>query len=247
MSVHRYYGEGGLAYLFRKDRMLSFSAGYGQDDYRFSGLSTPPWNNINNFRAGLFSRWGFDNQWTAFLAGSARAYGEPDATLSDALTGAVFGGASYHFNDRLSLGPGMGVVGQLDDNPRYFPMLVVDWKITRQLNLSTGGGLAATGGPGLMLTYKFSKNWHLGLGGRYEKKRFRLSDRGIAPRGVGEDQSFPLFSSLSYELYPGTGISFLLGANFNGRLRAEDENGNMLYTAEYGDALFAGITARIRL
>ena len=56
-SVNRYFLEGGIARLWRFDRMVSFSVGYGQDDYRFSDLAaTSPWNNIDNFRAGLFAR-----------------------------------------------------------------------------------------------------------------------------------------------------------------------------------------------
>ena len=246
-SVHRYYGEAGLAYLFRIDRMISLSGGYGQDDYRFGGVPESPWNNIDNYRAGLFSRWGFDNGWTSFAVGSVRAYGEPGASISESLTGALFGGASYRFSDRLSLGPGLGVVGQLEDNPRYFPIVVVEWDITDRLSLSTGGGLAATAGPGLSLTYRLTRNWQLGLAGRYENKRFRLSESNRFSNGVGEDRSIPLVGSLSYVLYPGTQLSFLAGMNLYGRLSVEDERGSRLYRAEYDPAPMAGVTVRLRL
>jgi hypothetical protein len=245
-SLNRYYIEGGLAYLFRADRMVSFSAGYGQDDYSFKDLTTAPWNNIDNFRLGVFSRWASDNGWTSFGAGSVRAYGEPDADLSDALTGALFGGASYRFNDRLSLGPGLGIVGQLEDNPTVFPIIVVDWSITDRLNLSTGGGMAATAGPGLSLSYKLTKHWNVGITGRYEKKRFRLDDGGIAPDGVGEDRNIPLVGALSYVLYPGAQVSVLTGLNFDGKLKAENENGGVLFNSTYGNTWLAGLTAQIR-
>lgn len=239
-SLHRYFVEGGMAYLFSRDRMVSFSAGYGQDDYHFSDLPVDPWNNIENIRAGIFSLWAFDNNWTSFMAGSVRAYGEKGSEISEALTGAIFGGASYRFNDALSLGPGLGVVGQLEDDPLYFPIIVVDWDITEKLNFSTGGGMGATVGPGLILTYKVSRHWNVGLGGRYEKKRFRLSD------GVGEDQSVPVFGTVSYVFYPGTQISGLLGINLNGRFEIEDENGNTLSSREYGTSVFSGITISAR-
>lgn len=245
-SLHRYYAEGGLTYLFRLDRMVSLSAGYGQDDYHFKDLIQQPWNNIDNYRIGAFSRWAFDNEWTSFAAGSVRTYGEPDVDLSDALTGAMFGGATYRFSERLSLGPGLGIVGQLDDNLLYFPIIVVNWDITERWNLSTGGGLAATAGPGLSLTYKMSRHWRAGLVGRYEKKRFRLAGDGVAPNGVGEDRNIPLLGSLSYVLYPGAQISGLLGVNFNGKLRLEDASGAVRYSSEYGNAGVAGITAQIR-
>jgi hypothetical protein len=245
-SLCRYFAEGGLAYLYRKDRMVSFSVGYGQDDYRFTGLMLKPWNNIDNLRAGIFSRWAYDNAWTAIVVGSIRAYGEADADLSDALTGAMFGGASYRFSDQLSLGPGLGVVGQLDDDPRYFPIIVIDWNITKRVNLSTGGGMAATAGPGLTLSYKASRHWNFGIAGRYDKKRFRLADRGMAPNGVGEDQSIPVVASVSYVLYSGTQISALLGLNLFGTLKVEDENGSALYREGYGNSIISGVTANVR-
>ncbi|MCF7849873.1 MAG: autotransporter outer membrane beta-barrel domain-containing protein [Kiritimatiellales bacterium] len=245
-SIHRYYAEGGLAYMFRKDRMASFSAGYGQDDYHFTGMATEPWNNIENIRAGVFSRWAFNNAWTAFAVGSVRTYAEKDADLSDALTGAMFVGASFRFSDRLSLGPGLGVVGQLEDDPRYFPILVIDWDITDRLKLSTGGGMAGTAGPGLSLNYEASSHWNFGIAGRYEKKRFRLADRGVAPNGVGEDQSIPIVGSVGYVFYPGTQITGLLGVNLNGKLKVENGNGHSLYRDEYGNSLFSGIKVSVR-
>lgn len=232
--------------MFRRDRMVSFSGGYGQDDYNFGSLGVEPWNNIDNVRVGLFSRWTHTDKWATFVALSARAYGETDADFSRAITGAAFGGASYRFSDRLSLGPGLGVVGQLEDNPSFFPIILVDWDITERLNLSTGGGLAATGGPGLTLTYQISRHWQCGLGGRYERKRFRLADRGLAPEGVGEDRGIPLYGSVGYVLYPGTQISVLLGVTLDGRIKAEDENGTTLYHAEYDDAMFAGLSLGVR-
>jgi hypothetical protein len=246
-SVHRYYAEAGLAYLFGADRMVSLSGGYGQDDYRFSGTSEQPWNNIDNYRVGVFSRWGFRNGWTAFGAGSVRAYGEPDASFSQSLTAALFGGASFRFSDRLKLGPGLGVVGQLEDNPRYFPIVVIDWDITERLSLSTGGGLAATAGPGLALSYRLSKSWQIGFTGRYESKRFRLSGGNPAANGIGEDRSIPVLASVSYVLYPGTQLTLLGGMNLYGRLSVEDENGSRLESSAYDAAPFGGLAVGLRL
>lgn len=235
-----------MAYLFRKDRITSLTVGYGQDDYNFTGIAAEPWNNIENLRAGIFGLWAIDDVWTVFAAGSLRTYAEQNASLSDAVTGSIFGGASYRFNDRLSLGPGLGAVGQLEDDPLYFPIIVVDWNITDRLLLSTGGGMAATVGPGLTLTYSMTRHWNVGVGGRYEKKRFRLAGQGIAANGVGEDENIPIFGYVSYVLYPGTQISGLLGMNFNGRIKADDEYGNTLYEVDYGNSAFSGITASVR-
>jgi hypothetical protein len=246
-SVNRYYIEGGFAHLFRIDRMISFSVGYGQDDYDFSGTPSEPWNNIDNYRASVFARWGLDNGWSYFAASSIRSYGESGVDLDDALTAAAFGGASYNFGDKLRIGPGLGVFGRIEDDPLVLPIIIVDWKITEKLSLGNGGGLAATAGPGLALRYKMSKHWNLGVSGRYESKRFRLDDQGAAPNGVGEDKSIPILGSISYVLYPGTEINGLLGMNLDGQLRLEDQNGTHIYDDSYDSSVFMGITIGIRL
>jgi hypothetical protein len=246
-SVNRYYVEGGMAYLFRKDRMVSLSVGYGQDDYRFSGTASEPWNNIDNYRASLFTRWGMDNGWTWVATASLRAYGEAGVNLDDALTVGGFGGASYTFSDKLTLGPGLGVFERIEGSPLVIPIIIIDWNITDKLSLGTGGGLAATAGPGLTLNYKASRHWNLAVSGRYDQKRFRLDDQGLAPNGVGEDRSIPILGSISYVLYPGMHISGLLGYNFNGEFRLEDTYGDHLYDQSYASSFFAGLTIGVRL
>jgi hypothetical protein len=246
-SVNRYYIEGGLGYLFRADRMVSFSVGYGQDDYNFSGVASEPWNNIDNYRASIFTRWGLSEKWMLFAAPSIRSYGEAGVSLDDSLTAAVFGGATFRVNDRLTLGPGLGVVGQIEDRPRYFPVLIVDWKITDRLSLGTGGGLASTAGPGLTLSYKASRHWNYELSTRYEIKRFRLDHSGIAPNGVGEDRNIPLLGGIAYQVYPGTSVSGLFGYNFGGKLSLEDRDGKYVSSKDYDSAFFMGLIFRIRL
>lgn len=246
-SVNRYYMEGGVAHLFRLDRMVSFSVGFGQDDYHFSEIPSEPWNNINNYRASVFARWGMDNGWAYFAASSIRSYGESGVELDDALSASAFGGASYNFSDKLRIGPGLGVFGRIEDDPLIIPILIIDWNITEKLSLGNGGGLAATTGPGLTLGYKISKHWNLSVSGRYENKRFRLDANGVAPNGVGEDDSIPVLGSISYVLYPGTQINGLVGMNLDGQLRLEDQNGTTMYDESYDSSMFLGITIGIRL
>ena len=245
-SVNRYFIEGGVARLWSFDRMVAFSAGFGQDDYRFSQTASQPWGNIDNYRASVFARWGFSDKWAAFAAPSVRSYGETGTDLDDALTLAVFGGVSYKFNDRLTLGPGWGVFEQIEDDVRYFPIIIVNWSITERLSLETGGGLAATTGPGLSLVYKVSKKWITAVTTRYEKKRFRLNSDGLAPNGVGEDKNIPIVGQLSYFFYPTGSISGVLGYNFAGSLKADDQNGNFLYESEYDPSLSLGLVASFK-
>ena len=244
-SVDRYYTELGLGRMWRFDRMVSVSYGFGRDDYHFNDLpaSGGPWGDIENQRIGLFARWALDDRWTLFAGPSVRAYYETGADPDDGLTAAVFGGASYRFNDRLSLGPGFGVVGQLEDDPSYFPVLVVKWAITDKLDFQTGGGLAATGGPGLALNYRLAKKWKTSVSVRYERKRFRLADDGPFPGGVGEDKNIPVFGSLSYEVYPRGTISAIYGAGFGGNMMVEKSQSINSFNMSYDNLFSFGFAA----
>lgn len=242
-AVDRYYAQGGVSRMWRFDRQLSLSAGFGADDYRFSGPVSNPWKPVENYRLSLFSRWGLENGWTLFGGPSVRAYLERGAGVDDALSAAFFGGASYRFSDRLSLGPGIGVVGQLADGPRWFPVLLVNWDITERLRLETGGGLAATGGPGLSLKYTFSRHWKAALGVRYEKMRFRLgSDHGPYSDGVGENRNIPIIGTVSYYLYPRGFVSAVFGSNISGEMRVENQNGVLVGKDSYDNSPFAGLS-----
>jgi hypothetical protein len=245
-AVNRYFIEAGIARMWSFDRMIAFSAGYGQDDYQFSNLGTQPWNNIDAYRMGLFGRWRVSRGWVLFAGPSVRSYGETGSDLDDSLTGAFFGGASYTFGDRLTLGPGVVVAGQIEDRTQYFPVVLVNWNITENLSLETGGGFAATAGPGLSLVYELSDHWKTALTGRYEKKRFRLNGSGLAENGVGEDRNVPIIGNLTYFFYPAGYVSGIIGYNFAGELSADDSNGNALYQREYDPSLSVGLVASFR-
>jgi hypothetical protein len=245
VSVDRYYAQAGVAYMWNVDQMVAFSFGAGRDDYRFSGRASDPWNKVDNYRVSTFVRWKFDGPWAAFAAPSLRSYGETGSDFDDTLTASFFGGASYRFNEKLTMGPGFGVSGQLEDDTRFFPFLIIDWKITDRLNLGTGGGTAASAGPGLALGYKLSKHWKLGLAARYERKRFRLDSNGLTPGGIGEDRNIPILGSIEYILYPGSYISGIFGYNFGGKYRLNNSHGGYVLENDYDDAPFVGVVASI--
>ena len=72
--------------------------------------------------------------------------------------------------------------------------------------------------------------------------RFRLDDQGIAPDGVGQDESTPPFSMrASLQINPSLRVEAIAGAVFGGMLRLEDEDGNRIEEQDYDIAPFLGI------
>jgi hypothetical protein len=187
------------------------------------------------------AQWGFNEAWTAFVVPTLRFLAESGAELEHAVQGGGLIGISYRCGDQLTIGPGIGVMSEIEDSATVFPVLILRWKIAERLSLETGRGLGAGLGPGLVLRWEASDKWDLSVGGRYEKLRFRLDDKGIAPRGIGQDQAFPLFVGASYSCSRRAQVSLLCGAELGGELRLENEKGDAIAEESYETAGFAGI------
>lgn len=243
--------QGGVSYAWDYRTSVSLSLGYSYDGYSFSGEAPTagfsPWGDVNTLSLGLPMRWGMGEQWSAFLVPTIRATGEQGSSLSDSVTGGGFTGAAYRFSDKLIIGPGIGVISQIEESATVFPILIIDWKITDTLSLETGSGLGATLGPGLVLNYQVTPSWRLSLGGRYEKLRFRLDEDGPVPDGIGEDRSFPLFIGCTYNFSRQNSISLIGGIETGGDLRLEDKDGNLIKEESYDTGGFLGLTFNLRI
>lgn len=243
--------QAGVRYAFTPDRSAALSLGYGFENYNFSGTSglggADPWSDLHTFRIGAPVIWGIDDRWKIFIIPTVRFQGEIDASFSDSLSGGGFVGFSYKFNDKITIGPGFGAITQLEDQPAYFPVLIIDWQITEKWSFSTGRGIGATLGPGLVLAWKPLDSWRFGIGARFERFRFRLNDnRTVAPNGVGEDRNQPVFLTAEYSPNPGIALSVLAGAQTGGELRIDDQNGNRVSETDYETGAFAGFTFQFR-
>jgi hypothetical protein len=243
--------QAGMSYAWDYRTSVSISLGYSYDGYSFSvpgqGQGFSPWEDINTLSLSAPMRWGIGESWSAFLVPTIRATGEQGSDVSDSVTGGGFTGFAYRFSDRLTIGPGIGVISQIEDSATVFPILIIDWKITDRLSFETGSGLGATLGPGLVLNYQLDPSWKLSLGGRYEKLRFRLDEDGPVQNGIGEDKSFPLFIGCTYNFSRQNSLSLIGGIETGGDLRVEDEEGNLIKKESYDTGGFLGLTFNLRI
>ena len=242
--------QAGAGYSWDQQTNVSFSLGYSYAGYDFSGNtgfgSLNPWEDIYTLSIGVPIRFGITNNVTAFLIPSLRSTGESGAEFDETVTGGALGGFSYRLNDRLTIGPGIGIFSQLEESATIIPILLIDWKITDTWSLDTGRGLGATLGPGLTLNYQPNQKWRFGIGGRYEKLRFRLDKDGAIANGVGEDSSTPLFINGTYSFNQKTNISFVGGVELDGELKLEDRDGRTIREESYDTGVFLGLTFSAR-
>lgn len=245
-NVTRGVVQASLGYAWDRRTSVSLSLGAGNSDYDFSPLATidgqQPWEKIEDYRISLPVRFSPTENSNIIFIPSVRTAKESGASATAGRTEGFIGGMSWKLSETLTIGPGMGWFSEVGGGSNAFPILVVDWKITDKLSLSTGRGLAVSQGPGLTLDYQVAKKWRLGLSGRYEKSRFALSGDAAGAGDVGEDRSLPLVFSLNYSPWPRTSITAMWGAEFDGSLRLEDEQGRRIAKSDFDTAPVFGLS-----
>jgi hypothetical protein len=249
-TTNRFFIQPGLRFSPDYTKSFSLALGYGYDGYDFSGENgfgaLQPCDDIHSISLSTPIRFTRGQNWSFFIVPTIRFTGENGADFSDSLTGGGFAGFAYKFNERLSLGPGLGIITQIEDDPSVFPILLINWKITDRLSLETGRGLGATLGPGITLNWRMTEKWYFALGGRYEKLRFRLDDNAEIPSGIGQDSSFPIFGGITYNFSYSARASLIGGVETAGKLRLEDQDGNVIQEQDYESAPFFGFSFYFR-
>ncbi|MEE4144788.1 MAG: hypothetical protein V2I26_08320 [Halieaceae bacterium] len=245
VSVSRVFVQPSLGYAWDRRNSVSLSLGAGYADYDFSDGArvggTRPWGDVRDVSLSLPIRFSPSERADVIVIPGVRSFYEEGADVDEGRTEGVIAAAGWKFSDSLTLGPGFGWFSELGGGSNAFPIILIDWQITRRLSLTTGRGLAASQGPGLTLNYDLADKWVLGLTGRSEKTRFALDEDSTRKEGFGEDKSLPLLLTLSYSPWPRTSVSALLGAEFEGSLRKENSRGNVIAKSDFDTAVVFGV------
>lgn len=245
-EVNRFAVRAGARYQLEPRRSIGLSLGYDRHHYHFSGRSgfggADPWDAVNTIRVSAPVQWEFNDRWTGFVLPSLRWNAEEGADWTESMLGGGFAGVSYRFNDNLTLGPGLGVLTQIEDSPSYFPVLLIRWNVIGKWWVATDQGLGASQGPGLSLTYAASDQWSAFLGGRYEKFRFRLSESGPNADGVGEERGVPIYAGATYRWQRERSVSLIGGVKLGGDLTLDNSSGHEVADTDYDPAPFVGVS-----
>lgn len=250
-SVLRTGGDVGGEFRLSPTLRLGLVAGYGFDDYDFSestSLGADPWDDIHrlNFSGNL--AWDFADRWTVYGGALVNFSGE-DAEWSDSATGGGLAAVSYRINDQLTLGGGLGVVSRIEDDEQFFPVIIVSWQISDLIRVGTTTRPtipSATSRGGIELLFTPNDAWEFAIGGRYDVRRFRLDDEGVAPDGVGEDESLPLWFRAGYRINDNVRLDAFAGVTAFGEMTLDDENGDEIANDDHDPAPFVGGSVSIR-
>lgn len=248
--------RGGIGFTtrtkFNEDVSLTFRLDYNLDAYDFSSAASSlgvsdPWDEIHTVSLGAVLSVDAGSEWTLFGGPILQLSGEAGADFSDAIQGGGLFAVSYRVSDTLTIGGGLGVVTQIEDDVRVFPVFVLNWQITDTLSVRNTSASGAGTRSGLELVCDFDPNWEAAFGGAYQFKRFRLDDRSnAADEGVGEDSAIPIWGRLTYRLSNNGRINFYAGVVLGGELELETSGGDGIGSSDYDPAAVVGISGSIR-
>jgi len=229
--------------------VIGGSLQYGRDDWRFTSPTAfggqAPWDTVNRAVASISATYitAGGIRWT--LAPQVEYAAESGATSSASYGYGALLMAAKSFSQDLTLGLGLGAFRRIEENS-YIPFLIVDWQITRNLRLANPFAAGPAGGAGLELSYAFAPGWELGVGGAYRSYRFRLSEDGPTPNGIGEYQLTPFFLRAGYSVDKTWQLNFYAGAAFGPKLVLENAAADEIASDKPGTTPILGATISAR-
>jgi hypothetical protein len=244
-DVTRHFFRFDVMRPFSKELMMGLGLSYDFEKWNFSGVSNvagaTPWSKIHRPGISLPISYSMSQNWRFGFTPAIEFSGESGAELDQSFTyGGVFS-LAHSIDSSFHLGLGLGIFNQLEKY-KFFPFIIINWKITEQLRLSNPFRAGPAGPAGLELIYTPTTKWELGIGGAYRSYRFRLDDKSAEPNGIGEVEFLATFVRIGRKLGSNLSIDLAGGALFDGKLTIENASGNDIGSTEYDPAPFLALT-----
>ena len=249
LAVTRARTQAGILYMQSPRNSIGVALRYGYHGYDFGGTAgfggLNPWGDVREWAVGVPYRLGIGSDWDLMAVASVQGLAEYDASWDESVTASGILTLSYRVSDDFRIGPGLGIATEIEDDVSVFPFLLIDWQINDVLSLSTRGAERAVNGPQAVLSWQVEPEWSLAFGAGREELRFRLDDSGVAPGGVGQGETYPVFASLTYGQKRGFQAFLFGGYKLGGELTLEDSNGTFIAGSDYDDQPFLGVGLRM--
>lgn len=231
-------------------RQFTLSTGlrFELDLYDFKGVSplgADPWSDVYNLTLDVQAMWALDQRTRIFGGPVVGWYRESGADWGSSVVAGGLLGMTYAVSPKLIVGAGMGVVTRIEDDLLIYPIIVLNWRLTERTYLTSRAGPAGIAATGLELVHVFEGGWEIGVGARYEFRRFRLDDTGVVPNGVGEETDFPAWIRLTYRPDESFKLDLYCGLSLFGRLGTDDDQGNEVARVTYDPAPIVALIGRL--
>ncbi len=222
---------------------------YDYSDYSFSNPAAfggvAPWNIVQRYGVAVPLSFALRDGWSLGIVPSVDWFKENGADTGDSLAWGGLVSATKQFSRGNRLGLGVGVFDRIEKTS-VFPFLLVDWRLSDRWRLINPLAAGPTGPAGLELDYRFDNNWELGIGAALRTTRFRLSNSGPVPNGVGEERGVPVFLRATRSLDKQMSLHLYAGVVAGGELRVDDSSGNNLRKEDFDPQPFLAATFTAR-
>jgi hypothetical protein len=241
-SVWRALVRGGVTGDLGGGNSAGVTLNYDYSDYSFSNPvafgGVAPWNIVQRYGVAIPLSFALGDGWSL-------GFKENGADTGESLVWGAIVSGTKRFADGNRLGLGVGVYDRIEKTGA-FPFLIVDWRFSDRWRLVNPLAAGPTGPAGLELDYRLNSDWELGVGAAWRLTRFRLSETGPVPNGVGEERGLPVFLRATRSLGAQMSLHLYAGVVAAGELRVEDPSGNLLRKVEYDPAPFVAATFTAR-
>lgn len=209
----------------------------------FGGVA--PWNIVQRYGFSVPLSFALRDGWSVGVTPSADWFRENGAKTSDALVWGATLSAVKRFADGNLLGLGVAVFDRIEQTS-VFPIPIVDWRFSSRWRLINPLAAGPTGPAGLELDYLFDSGWTLGVGATWRRTRFRLSQNGPVPDGIGEISGVPVFLRAFREFAGAYTLNLYAGVVVAGQMRVENARGNLLREDDLNLSPIVGANVTVR-
>ena len=237
--------RGGASYDFGGGTRAGVTLNYDYLDYSFSSPSSlgfkPPWGIVQRYGVSIPLTFDVGDGWNVGVAPSVDWFKENGADSGDSLTWGALVSATKRFEDGNRLGLGVGAFDRIEKTS-VFPFLIVNWRLGERWRVINPVPSGPTGPAGLELDYEFDGGWTAGVGAAWRVLRFRLSDTGPTPNGIGEESGVPIFLRVTRNFTDQMALHLYGGVVVSGQLRLENSSGGLLREDDFDPAPLLGAT-----
>jgi len=234
---------------FGEGRRIGLTLNYDYFDYSFDDPvafgGVAPWKVVQRYGFAVPLSFALQDGWSVGVSPSMDWFRENGASTSDALVWGATMTAAKRFDDGNVLGVGLAAYSGIEENV-FFPFPIVNWRFSPRWSLVNPLAAGPTGPAGLELDYLSDSGWKFGMGLTYRQARYRLSQKGPVPNGVGEFSGVPIYLRASRQFADIYTINLYAGAVAGGELRVESPSGRVLVKEDLdlGPIIGANLTVR---
>ncbi len=209
----------------------------------FGGVA--PWQTLQRYGFSTPLTYALEDGWSLGATPSVDWFKENGAKTGDSLVWGASFSAVKRYADGNFLGLGFSAFSRLEEN-NFTPFPIINWRLSERWLLKNPLPAGPTGPAGLELDYLFDSGWSAGVGAAYRVVRYRLSESGPTPNGIGQISGVPVFVRATRDLGETLTLNLYAGAVANGKLRVEDPTGNRIQEEDFDLSPFLGANFLMR-